>query len=221
MKSITMQISKTRTTRAERRALSAFTLIEMLVVIAVIALLATLITGVALRSAEAKKYKVVDAEKHRLDTAIATYQAKLGSFPPDNRNVIKDPIDNRGASGTNQLYYELTGPTYDAVKNRYTAFDGSFITSNEYFTAFNREGVLNSIEPQRFYNPPPKAVQYKSNFVQNAANVNVLLVPVDLTNNPNNPWHYDSSSTNRHNSESFDLWAVFSVGNKIVTNGNW
>ncbi|MDB6059443.1 MAG: hypothetical protein JWO95_3287 [Verrucomicrobiales bacterium] len=199
-----------------------FTLIEMLVVIGVIALLATLIAGVGIRAAEKKKYSLVDAEKHRLVTAIETYHEKLGSFPPDNNNVAKDRlVDDRASAGTNQLFYELTGPTYDVAKNQYTAFDGSLVASNEYFNAFNRNGVLNSIEPQRFYNPPPKAVQYKSNFVANAVNVNVLTVPVDFQGSPNNPWRYDSSSTNRHNIESFDLWAVFTVGSKTVTNGNW
>lgn len=194
----------------------------MLVVIAVIALLATLVTGVALRAAEARKSKRVDAEKHRLVTTIESYQHDLGSFPPDNGNNVKDaPADNRASAATNQLFYELTGPSYDTVNNQYTAFDTSIVTSNEYYLAFKRNGVANSIQPKRYYNPPPKHVEYRSNFVAGAQNVNILMVPVDYTNNPNNPWRYDSSSTNRHNSDSFDLWAVFSVGNKIVTNGNW
>jgi hypothetical protein len=164
----------------------------------------------------------VDVEKNRLITAIEAYQSQLGSFPPDNGNNVKDRFsDNRMSAATNQLFYELTGPTYDTANGQYTAFDGSIIKTNEYSTAFNREGVLNSIEPKRFYNPPPKQVEYKSNFVASAANANVLLVPVDLNGDVNNPWHYDSSSTNRHNSDSFDVWAVFSVGSKIVTNGNW
>jgi hypothetical protein len=41
-----------------------------------------------------------------------------------------------------------------------------------------------------------------------------------------NYWHYDSSSTNRHNLNGCDLWAEYLVGNKngynvILTNGNW
>jgi len=213
----------------QQRNIIAFTLIEMLVVIGIIAILAAMITGVAIRVAEAKKIKRVDVEKNRLATAIEAYQAQMGSFPPDNGNNVRDRlIDNRASSATNQLFYELTGPTCLDCDNTppppnptYQAFDNSQIKSNEYFTAFNRNGVLNSIQPKRFYNPPPKQVEYKSNFVANAANANVLLVPVDLNGNANNPWHYDSSSTNRHNIESFDVWAVFSVGSKIVTNGNW
>ncbi len=206
----------------QQRNIVAFTLIEMLVVIGIIAILAAMITGVAIRVAEAKKIKRVEAEKNRLLTVIEAYQAQMGSFPPDNGNNVKDKAsDDRMSAATNQLFYELTGPSYDAANNQYTAFDSSIITSNQYFTAFNRNGVLNSIEPKRFYTPPPKPLDYKSNFVAAAANANVLIVPVDFQGNPMNPWHYDSSSTNRHNSESFDLWAVFTVGSKTVTNGNW
>src|SRR4051812_6367051 len=111
-----------------QRKNSAFTLIEMLVVIGVIAILATLITGVGIRAAEKKKYSRVDAEKHRLVTAIEAYQHELGTFPPDNGNNVKDgPQDERASAGTNQLYYELTGPTYvnDPINPSYTAFDSS------------------------------------------------------------------------------------------------
>ena len=41
-----------------------------------------------------------------------------------------------------------------------------------------------------------------------------------------NFWHYDASSTNRHNPSSYDLWAEYVSANKggsniITTNGNW
>jgi len=36
-----------------------------------------------------------------------------------------------------------------------------------------------------------------------------------------NAWLYDSSSTNRHNMATFDIWAVYNIGNRIITNGNW
>jgi prepilin-type N-terminal cleavage/methylation domain-containing protein len=198
-----------------------FTLIEMLVVIAIIAILAAMITGVGIRVAESKKLRRVDAEMHGLVMTIENYQHTKGFFPPDNGRLktVADP--DRNYAATNQLFYELTGPTYDANNNSYTAFDGSVIQSNEYFNAFNRDGVANSIEPRDFFNPPPKNTSYHSNFVQNAQGANVLVVPVDWQQGQINPWRYDSSSTNRHNSESFDLWAVFTVGSKTVTNKNW
>lgn len=210
---------------SQRRKDFAFTLIEMLVVIGVIALLSAMIIGVAIRAAEAKKIKRVEAELQRLDVAIASYQSQLGSFPPDNGNNVNDALtDNRMSAATNQLFYELTGPICidPKVPNPiYQAFDNSMVKSNEYFRAFNRNGVLNSIEPRKFYNPPPKATDYRKGFIANAPNVNVLMVPVDFQGNVNNPWRYDSSSTNRHNNGSFDLWAVYTVGNKVKTNGNW
>jgi hypothetical protein len=53
-----------------------------------------------------------------------------------------------------------------------------------------------------------------------------LIVPVEFTGITPNFWHYDSSTTNRHNLNSYDLWAEFSIGSKngkptIITNGNW
>ncbi len=215
-----MKRIKHRTANAELQN-GAFTLIEMLVVIAVIAILATLIAGGALRAYEARKISRVDTEKHRLINAIEAYQHQMGSFPPDNGRLTKVSDPDRIYAATNQLFYELTGPTYDAKKVGYVSYDTSFISSINYFAAFNREGVANSIEPRKFYNPPPKAADYKSNYVDSAPDANVLIVPVDLVPNAINAWRYDSSSTNRHNTDSFDVWAVFKVGDKIVTNGNW
>jgi prepilin-type N-terminal cleavage/methylation domain-containing protein len=205
----------------QQRKFFAFTLIEMLVVIAIIGILSAIITSVGVRVAEKRKLSRVDAEKHRLLAVIENYQQEKGSYPPDN-GLLKGATDpDRPLAATNQLFYELTGPTWDEGNKQYTAFDGSIIQSNEYYNAFNRVGVANSIEPKMYFKPPPKAGDYKSNFVANAQNVNVLMVPVDLQNNIMNPWRYDASSSLRHNSGSFDLWAVFSVGNKLVTNGNW
>lgn len=198
-----------------------FTLIEMLVVIAIISLLAALIAGVGIRAAEGRKKARVDAEKHKLLAAIESYQSKKGTYPPDNGLLTKVYDPNRNYAATNPLFYELTGPTYDANTIQYTCFDGSVIKSNEYYVAFNRADIANSIEPQPFLSPPPRSADYKSNFVPGAPNVNFLMVPVDLNGETKNPWRYDASSTNRHNTDSFDLWAVFTVGNKTVTNGNW
>jgi prepilin-type N-terminal cleavage/methylation domain-containing protein len=202
-----------------------FTLIEMLAVIAIIGLLSAFIIGVAVRAGEGRKKARVDAEKHKLIAAIEAYHSKYGFYPYDNGNLdpryakVYDP--DRNYAATNQLFYELTGPSYDDNLKRYVCFDGSYVSTNEFAIAFNREGVANSIEPKPFLAPPPKSADYKSNFVANAPNVNFLMVPVDLSGETRNPWRYDATSTNRHNTDSFDLWAVFSVGNKIVTNGNW
>jgi hypothetical protein len=49
---------------------------------------------------------------------------------------------------------------------------------------------------------------------------------VPLTNGQLNFWHYDASSQYRHNPNSYDLWAEFTISGlhghvTIVTNGNW
>ncbi|MGZ4962349.1 MAG: type II secretion system protein [Limisphaerales bacterium] len=204
----------------QQRKLSAFTLIEMLVVIGIIGILAAMIIGVAVRVAEAKKIKRVDVEKHRLIAVIEAYQAQMGSFPPDNGMMVRDGNPDRPYAATNQLFYELTSCTYTA--GVYTTYNGNSFDTNDYKAAFARDGVLNSIEPKRFYNPPPKSGDFITMPIPNAkTNMNFLVVPVDFQGNSTNLWRYDSSSTNRHNSESFDLWAVFTVGSKTITNGNW
>jgi prepilin-type N-terminal cleavage/methylation domain-containing protein len=89
----------------DRRPGQAFTLIELLVVISIIALLAGLVVGLApvvsVRIREAK----VKTELADLVTAIETYKAKFGVYPPDNYDPntrITNPV-------LNGLYYELTG----------------------------------------------------------------------------------------------------------------
>jgi len=103
-----------------------------------------------------------------------------------------------------------------------------------YSQTFNRGGVANgdSVEPHNFFQPGPSPKEYHSYTpilpnTQASAIVLGLLVPVELTNvQAPNFWHYDSSTTNRHNLDSFDLWAEFSIGSKsgqpiVITNGNW
>jgi hypothetical protein len=88
---------------------------------------------------------------------------------------------------------------------------------------FGRQSVANAnpTEPHLFYLPPSKEYGvYSAGFCG-------LLVPVALTyTNALNFWHYDASSTNRHNLASYDLWAEYISGSKsgtnnIATNGNW
>jgi hypothetical protein len=84
-------------------------------------------------------------------------------------------------------------------------------------------------EPHDFFLPGPSSKEYANYFNPGSPQPPVcgLLVPTEFTNAliPNF-WHYDSSTTNRHNPGSFDLWAEFSIGSKsgrqiLITNGNW
>lgn len=92
----------------------AFTLIELLVVIAVIALLASLIFPVTKAVNRQKIRTKARAELAQIQTAIESYKAKLGHYPPDNP----------GSPSTNQLYFELIGTTYNGQTRVYTTQDG-------------------------------------------------------------------------------------------------
>src|SRR5436305_141846 len=84
---------------------SAFTLIEMLVVIAIIGLLAALLMNLLPRASNMKIRTRVKAELAQVDMAIETYKEKRGYYPPDNPS---NP-------GSNSLYYELVGTTFDGT----------------------------------------------------------------------------------------------------------
>jgi len=249
------QILKTNSPAGRRAA--AFTLIEMLVVIGIIGALAALILNLAPMASEAKKNKLVEAQKNALITMIDAYKDKMGSYPIDNTWNTNQFNYDMGSSRTNLLFYELAGVTYQNIlakgKAGYAALDGKnnvFSSTIEKYMG-QGSGIANSINSQKFYTLPlePRAVPLRSNepfkpipgsdkldpnYTPDNPNAGVMLltVPVSLEKDPYNSykatptgffnsWFYDCSSTNRHNPESYDLWAIYSVGNKIVTNGNW
>ncbi len=204
----------------------AFTLIEMLVVIAIIGIVAALVVNMNAGAQAAKRNAQVNADKNKLTLLIDEYQSKLNFYPPDNTNVDgfpPGPIYD-GWAATNPLIYELTGAIN--TNGNIQGFDGSIIPSNIYNQVFWRQSVANSNpdEPHSFYIPQPK--EYTNYYSFGTNNVCGLLVPVSLLPNMTNYWHYDSSSTNRHNPSSYDLWAEYLIGTKggsniIMTNGNW
>jgi prepilin-type N-terminal cleavage/methylation domain-containing protein len=202
----------------------AFTLIEMLVVIAIIGIVAALVINMNSGAQTAKRNAQVNGDKNKLMLLIDEYQSKLNFYPPDNTNVDgwpPGPIYDAYAA-TNPLIYELTGATN--TNGNIQVFDGSIIPSNIYNQVFSRQSVANSNpdEPHSFYIPQPK--EYTN--YDAVTGLKGLLVPVSLLPNMTNYWHYDSSSTNRHNLSSYDLWAEYLIGTKggsnvITTNGNW
>ncbi|HTH49640.1 MAG TPA: prepilin-type N-terminal cleavage/methylation domain-containing protein [Candidatus Limnocylindria bacterium] len=127
----------------------AFTLIELLVVISIIALLAGLVVGLApvvgVRIREAK----VKTELADLTTAIETYKARFGVYPPDNydpTNRITNPV-------LNGLYYELTGVLVvnDGPNPHFVSPDDSSVTlsSADTYKYFGRDGFVNSATPDQ------------------------------------------------------------------------
>ncbi|HWD18320.1 MAG TPA: prepilin-type N-terminal cleavage/methylation domain-containing protein [Verrucomicrobiae bacterium] len=150
----------------------------------------------------------------------------------------------------NPLLYELTGGSNNMQGGgQFTNFLGSNFMQQELTFGYGRQGIMNSDAGlQQIYRPAPapnaymKYPAWKSGTgfswppTKNAADLQGLIVPVEMVqaDDPGAPahatvtnfWHYDSSSTNRHNLGSYDLWAEFVIGRKgsdwvYVTNGNW
>jgi prepilin-type N-terminal cleavage/methylation domain-containing protein len=215
----------------------AFTLIELLAVIAIIGVLAALIVGGAglakVKGAESR----VRAELERLTTAIESYKAAVGYYPPDN--VVRRSPYVEVNPVTNQLYYELLGTIYFKDSKEFqTARGRDVITEAQARQWFNTDGFVNSVKSTGntvadakkvkdflgSLKPDQKAV------ISPSANVLVLAVPVPWPRNRSdqpvrdvpglNPWRYVSTNPT-NNPGRFDLWAEIFVGGKIKVLSNW
>ena len=219
---------------AVRRSFSvrAFTLIELLVVISIIGLLATLGVGLTAVASRKSKESRIKGDLNKLVTAIENYKAGLGFYPPDNP----------GKPSTNQLFYELSGTTYDQPGTRDGTFllaDGQLkITTAGVNNLFGSRGFSNSARPGE---KPKFSEEFKpSQYKELGANQFVaLIVPVKapLTFTYNgiamklplttadksevNPWLYDSSSPVRNNKKGFDLWTEVIIGRDVIRFSNW
>jgi len=220
------------------RSRLAFTLIELITVIAIMGIIAALVVTMGQAAAQKKKTFAVQGDKNKLITMIDSYHAKLNYYPPDNGLLAANasfPSRYEGYSATNPLLYELFGSTNTNSGANLIVFNSSAavpdIQSSAYTKVFNRGGIANgdAAEPQNFFQPGPLPKEYAAYVPGNSTTPPIcgLIVPADLVpGNTNNFWHYDSSSANRHNMSSYDLWAEFYIGTKggnqiIITNGNW
>ncbi len=202
----------------------AFTLIELLMVIAIIGILAGLVLAGVKYASGAKKKVLVGGTRESLMSAIDSYHASYGSYPPDNPMIATATNQDQAGviASTNQLFYELFGATYDPNTATYAAHDGSTISAAVISSTFGGiGGIRNSLagEVKSFWNPPPQTNYYLP--YPNGAQAFVVLVPFDPNSSSPNRWHYDASSTYRHNKQSYDLWAVYNDGGTLITNGNW
>jgi prepilin-type N-terminal cleavage/methylation domain-containing protein len=212
------------------RSRLAFTLVEMLTVITIMSIIAAMVVTMAQNASQKKKIVAVNGEKEKLITMIENYHNKLNFYPPDNPllslNVSNANYD--GLAATNPLIYELTGATNFGGTNL-AVFNTNSLSTTAYNAVFNREGVANgdALEPHNFFQPPPTPKEYAALATNQGARLYGLIVPVELVpGNTNNFWHYDSSTTRRHNMTSYDLWGEFYIANihghmTIITNGNW
>lgn len=127
----------------------AFTLIELLAVIVIIGILAGLGVGVGGLVSRRAKESRVKAELLKLETAIRSYKARFGFYPPDNlrdrRLLAVNPV-------INQLYYELNGAVYDRASDTYLPVGSAAVDRvgrigyMALFGAGNFQGVYNSSE---------------------------------------------------------------------------
>jgi type II secretory pathway pseudopilin PulG len=209
-------------------------------VIAIIGILAGLLVPLAGIATTKMRIARVKAELNAYVNAIETYKLETGEYPPDNGNLKNFNTNNnyfayQSNAALNPLFYELTGtlfkntptPGYEKVQDR------DFVPVTDIKTVFKVEGLRNSARVK-------EDIDYKGFSVKESqtqrilpstygAGVEVLVVPVPgpfnlVSSNGTtkfNPWFYDASSTNRHNKNSFDLWAEISVGGKNQVIGNW
>jgi hypothetical protein len=163
----------------------------------------------------------------QLETAIESFKAKQGTYPPGNGWT---PADNllRFSAATNQLYYELTGA--QAAGASFTSATRELISTATINAFFNVGGFMNA---------SPDAGEIKNYFLSvspaDLANINTVAAPVRVfifpAKGPRNlkdadgrivsPWCYDTSSTNRVNLNSYDLWVDLILRGKTNRICNW
>ncbi|MCF7763688.1 MAG: type II secretion system GspH family protein [Verrucomicrobia bacterium] len=216
------------------RRVRAFTIVELLVVISIIALLASLTVGLSSIASRKSKESRMQGELNKLVTAIESYHAAIGSYPRDN------PF----TPAVNQLYYELSGTYFSRSGNQ-----GFFslpnrdqrMSSRAVEEFFHAPGFANSVsvdsgdkpkyteefkpEQVKRINQDPAfevlvaPVKGPGQFTHNGRELTLAMKSADGT--MVNPWLYDSSSAQRNNRESYDLWAVVVIGKNLVRFSNW
>lgn len=215
----------------------AFTLIELLVVIAIIGVLAALLFPAIETVRENATRRKVKAELNQIVTAIDSYKAKFGFYPPDNP----------GRPGFNQLYYELEGTTNIIIAGvaNYQTLDGSAtIAVNAVSNAFGSgvvgfanctKGAGDDAAPAVNFLKGLKPGQYAEGKT-NGVVIRILTSTIQLLpNQPSpvsalivsdppgalpNPWYYNSSSPT-NNTGSYDLWVDVIIGGKDNRISNW
>ena len=118
----------------------AFTLVELLVVISIIGILAGF-TIPALKSFKRTSILTqASAEMAQLETAIDSFKAAYGYYPPSNPN---DPR-------ISPLYFELQGTKINPALGSYQTLDGSASISTNtgiMMSAFGVSGFVNCLKP--------------------------------------------------------------------------
>ena len=218
---------------------AGFTLIELLVVIAIIGALAALVLPLSGIAATKMRIARVKAELNGYMNAIESYKLETGEYPPDHGQMHLVSSNNwevyHERAALNPLFYELGGAVFtnNPTPRFITVAENEVVTASDLDRVFKRKGIRNSARQRRdidykgFTFKESQFAELDSS-VYGAVDVEVLRVPVPgsftlkgKTEKKIYPWFYDSSSTNRHNKASFDLWAEMVIGSKTNIIGNW
>lgn len=227
--------------RARAGGSRAFTLVELLIVIAIIAILAALVFPITKAVNRTKLRSRAKAEMEQIATAIDSYKAKLGFFPPDNTTNVS----------YHQLYYELAGTTLQgpAGGQFYQTLDNSSDSGArlntasfaQYFPIGDRpvRGLMNSgaagagdeVRSAAGFLKGIKANQI--GLVQSGGGpVRVLVCTVQwpyqaagqwqpIPSAPAlNPWRYNSTNPT-NNPGSYELWTDIIIDGKTNRICNW
>ncbi len=211
----------------------AFTLIELLVVIAIMGILAALLIPATGAIRDKMKKARAQAELAQVETAIDSYKAKRGFYPPDNPG---NPL-------VNQLYFELAGTVLSLTNGvwMYQTLDGNArIPQTSLPAAFGPKvnGFLNSsrggggdegtIARSFLKGLRPNQIGELAGGAAAGSRVLVLLASVPpppgivfVPGNPGlNPWRYVSSNPT-NNPNTYDLWADIIIRGKTNRISNW
>lgn len=214
-----------------RRTGAAFTLIELLVVIAIMAILAGF-TLVVVGGLKVTQYKnTATAELKQIETALDSYKAKYGVYPPSNAQAYASPLTN---SLLPQLYYELLGVTNNGTY--FITLDGSAkIAITDVQKAFGVGGFVNcskgsgdDASPAQNFLLGLRQKQIGSVLDDNGVSITNLITSVNgpdpnytLINGEKdvNPFRYVYPGVNNPN--SYDLWVKIKIKGKTYLICNW
>ena len=205
-----------------------FTLIELLTVISIIGLVAGLVIGLGPGASRSMKVKRVQSDLRQIETAIESYKAKYGSYPPDNQYPVNGNAQAHGGF-PNQLFYELKGCYYQPQAGTFqSVYNNNVLRISQVKQVFNTDGIQNASEDrtaiQDFLKEmkPEQALVYTNIGGGQTIPIFALRVPFAGPDGPSKPnyWNYVSKNPT-NNAQTFDLWAVVVIGRTTNVIGNW